>query len=445
MTTDASPEHTPGDGATDGDTGERRRWRRVVAWVTTALACLLVLFALIAPNRLSDLTPGAFLRIPVEGLVGVALVLVLPERARRVAAVLVGVALGLLTILKLLDMGFHEAFDRPFHPALDGNLLVDAVAVVRRSFGRVGAIVAVVVAVAVQVGAVLDAGNRRLQAAGFAARSAFLTSPVVGGGSWLPHSTLQSGLWVNNQRRYTDLVNSHHLTLSTAFQRAGWRTVGIAPANDRDWPEEATFYGYDRTYDARNLGYRGPPFALRSIPAQYTLATFQRAERATPNHAPVLAEIDLLSSHSPWTPVPRLIDWHRAGDGSAYDGMAADGGSPPVDRASVRAAYRQSIEYSLNALISYVETYGDDNLVVVFLGDHQPAPIVTGKGASRDVPITIVARDRAVLDRISGWGWQDGLKPSPQAPVWRMDAFRDRFLTAFGPQPPTPSPSPPGR
>jgi hypothetical protein len=82
-----------------------------------------------------------------------------------------------------------------------------------------------------------------------------------------------------------------------------------------------------------------------------------------------------------------------------------------------------------------VETHGSDNLVLVLLGDHQPAPIVTGEGASRDVPITIVARDRAVLDRISGWGWQDGLKPGPNAPVWRMDAFRDRFLTAFGSQP----------
>jgi hypothetical protein len=89
--------------------------------------------------------------------------------------------------------------------------------------------------------------------------------------------------------------------------------------------------------------------------------------------------------------------------------------------------------YSLNSLISYVETYGDDNLVLVFLGDHQPAPVVTGEDASRDVPITIVAHDPAVLDRISGWGWQDGLKPGPHAPVWRMDAFRDRFLTAFGP------------
>jgi hypothetical protein len=103
------------------------------------------------------------------------------------------------------------------------------------------------------------------------------------------------------------------------------------------------------------------------------------------------------------------------------------------DPTRVRTDYRTSIEYSLDSLISYVETYGGDNLVLVFLGDHQPAPIVVGDGASRDVPITIVAHDRAVLDRVSGWGWQNGLKPGPQAPVWRMDAFRDRFLTTFGP------------
>jgi hypothetical protein len=48
-----------------------------------------------------------------------------------------------------------------------------------------------------------------------------------------------------------------------------------------------------------------------------------------------------------------------------------------------------------------------------------------------DVPITIVAKDPKVLDRISGWGWQDGLHPGAQAPVWKMDAFRDRFLTAY--------------
>ena len=82
-----------------------------------------------------------------------------------------------------------------------------------------------------------------------------------------------------------------------------------------------------------------------------------------------------------------------------------------------------------------MQRYGDDRLVLVFLGDHQPAPVITGDGASHDVPITILSRDRAVLDRVSEWGWQDGLRPGPQAPVWPMEAFRDRFLTAFGPGP----------
>jgi hypothetical protein len=129
--------------------------------------------------------------------------------------------------------------------------------------------------------------------------------------------------------------------------------------------------------------------------------------------------------------------------------MATEGDPADVvwqDTVRIRTEYRRSIEYSLNSLISYVQTYGNDNLVLVFLGDHQPARIVTGAGAGRDVPITIVARDRTVRDRISGWGWQDGLKPGPQAPVWRMDACRDRFLAAFGSQAePTRSPSPPTR
>jgi hypothetical protein len=50
------------------------------------------------------------------------------------------------------------------------------------------------------------------------------------------------------------------------------------------------------------------------------------------------------------------------------------------------------------------------------------------------VPISIIAHDPSVLERIGGWGWQSGLLPRPDAPVLRMSAFRDRFLTAYGPQ-----------
>ena len=69
---------------------------------------------------------------------------------------------------------------------------------------------------------------------------------------------------------------------------------------------------------------------------------------------------------------------------------------------------------------------------MVMLGDHQPATIVSGQDAGHDVPISIIARDPAVLDRISGWHWAEGLRPRPDAAVWRMDSFRDRFLAAYG-------------
>ena len=209
----------------------------------------------------------------------------------------------------------------------------------------------------------------------------------------------------------------------------------MEPAIDRTWPE-GRFYGYDQVYDARNLGYRGPRFSYATMPDQYTLATFQQRERG-PGHPPVMAEVTLVSSHSPWTPLPRPVGWDAVGDGSVFADPAYQVGPPPgaivSDRGRLRTAYRQAIEYSLGTLVSYVQEHGGDDLVLVMVGDHQPAPIVTGARAGRDVPITVLARDRAVLDRIAGWGWQPGLNPGPRAPVWRMDAFRDRFVSAFGP------------
>jgi hypothetical protein len=527
----------------------RGRARRIGAGMVTALACLLVLFALMVPGDLTGITPGEFVRIPLEGLIGVALVAVLPPRPRLVVAVAAGVVLGLLTILKIADIGFYETLNRPFHPVFDWPILGSGAEFLTQTLGRAGGIAAIAgtgillagllvlmtlsvlrltrivarhAAVALRgtavlgvawvacaalgaqlvpgvpvaanalgrlgqlpadlndhetfaaqaaqdafrgtpgsrlltglrgkdvivsfvesygrvaidnpdVVAALDAGNSRLRAAGFAARSGYLTSPTFGGGSWLAHGTLLSGLWIDNQERYDSLVSSDRLTLTRAFRDASWRTVAVMPGNTKPW-SEAAFYGAQRVYDHWNMGYRGPGFNWGTPPDQYTMSAFQRLERQAPNRRPVMAEIPLVTSHSPWAPTPRLIDWKDVGDGSVFGPMAAAGDRPGEvwrSPSRVRAAFANSVVYSLNTLITYLETYGDDDLVMVFLGDHQPAPIVAGPHADHDVPITIVARDPAVLDRISGWGWQDGLRPDSRAPVWRMDAFRDRFLRAF--------------
>ena len=245
-------------------------------------------------------------------------------------------------------------------------------------------------------------------------------------------AVLQAGVHrlhlVDGQRRYDQLVDNDRLTLTRAFKRAGWRAVAAMPANRRAWPEGASYYGYDQIYDRRNLGYRGPGFGLPPMPDQYTLQALRRLELAKGDRPPLFAEVDLISSHAPWSRIPRLVPWAEVGDGSVFNRVPAE--APASD---VRAAYGRSIEYSLRSLLSFVARSGDDDLVVVVLGDHQPATVVTGQGAGHDVPISVIARDPKVLRRISGWRWQDGMLPSPRAPVWPMSAFRDRFLTAFGP------------
>ena len=115
-----------------------------------------------------------------------------------------------------------------------------------------------------RVDAVLDAGTDQLRQAGFSAKSAFLTSPTFGGISWLAHSTLQSGLWVDNQVLYDQLIASNRLTLTSAFQRAGWRTVADTPATERPWPEGAAFYHYDKIYDSQQRRLPGSRLRLRA-------------------------------------------------------------------------------------------------------------------------------------------------------------------------------------
>ena len=286
------------------------------------------------------------------------------------------------------------------------------------------------------VTAAVDRAASRLGAAGYSGRSAYLTSPTFGGLSWLAHATLQTGLPITDQVRYNAVVASQRLTLASAFRAAGWRTALVSPADESDISPVTSFYRYDALYDGPSLGYRGPKFGYAPVPDQFTLATLARRELTPGPRPPLMAEVDLVSSHTPWAPLPRMVDPAALGDGSAYRPVfdqAASADAVWADPARVQQAYADSVAYSLDSLVSFVENARDDNLVLVVLGDHQPAAVISGEGASHDVPVSVVAKDAAVLDRIGGWGWPAGLRPGATAPVWPMDAFRDRFFTAFGP------------
>jgi len=557
------------------DGPERGRVRTGFATALTILAFLLVWGALVAPDQPILLRPGALLRLPLEGFILIAAAVLLPPRGRRILAWVVGPLLGLVVLVKILNIGFFAAFDRPFDAYQDLSyagigsetlrasiggptatlvlvglgLLIVAVftsmtlAVRRltriaagrprwslRAVGALGAVWLLFWALGTQIvshtpiastsaaglfvdqvtslradlrdhsvfaraigkdrfartpanqllrglrgkdvmlafvesygrsavegssfapgiDAVLARGNKQLESAGFSARSGFLTSPTFGGISWLAHSTMQSGVWVNTRRRYAQLTASNRFTLSDAFKRAGWRTVDDVPSNDRFWGPGKTFYHYDKVYDRRDVGYHGPTFAYASMPDQYVLSALQRLELAKRHRRPVFAEVDLVSSHTPWTRIPTQIPWSKVGNGSIFnripvkhtsrDSLSVNAAWAWLQKngsAPVRAAYGQSIQYTMSTLVSFVQHFRDPNLVVIALGDHQPWTIVSGQQPSHEVPISVITKDPSVLKRISGWGWNNGLKPNPGAPVWPMSAFRDRFLSTFGSKPAT--------
>jgi phosphatidylglycerophosphate synthase len=541
------------------------RLRTAIGAGLTILALLIVWAALVAPDQPQSLTLMAFLRVPVDGLVLIALAAFLPAIHRRVLSAVLGPTLALLVILKILDIAFYTSFARPFDIIGDagdagigietlraaiGNtqtnlLIVGGIALAvsllvlitlamhrlmrvaagnRRgslravsglgaiwllcsvfgahllthtpiaSAGSAGFLVHEVGAVeadlhdetvfanqikhdpfrntpgnqlltalrgkdvllvfvesygkvsvqgssfAPAINALLDKGTTQLRSAGFSARTAFVNAPGFGGMSWLAHSTLQSGAWANSQRRYDQLVATNRFTLSDAFNRAGWRTINFGPADDRSWPEGSSFYHYDKLYDRRDIGYRGPNYNYAPMPDQYMFAALQRLELSRTHRRPLFAEVDTVSSHMPWNRIPQTIPWNDVGNGSIFSRTPTftEPDSFWWQPSRVKAAYARSLEYSLNTLISFVQHYGNKNLVLMVVGDEQPLPIVSGQGASHDVPISLIARDPSVLKRITGWGWEAGLRPRPQAPVWPMSAIRDNFLAAFGPRPASP-------
>jgi hypothetical protein len=271
-----------------------------------------------------------------------------------------------------------------------------------------------------------------LQERGFGVRSGLMESPIRGGQSWLAHGTFLSGARLGDQGLYDLMLTSDRQSLVRYFSRAGYRTLAVMPALSRPWPE-GEFWGFEKIWRTGDMGYAGPHFGWAAIPDQYTLDFIHRREKRQRDR-PLFIEYALISSHGPWEPLPPLLDdWESLGDGSVFGKAKLVGGTPAYQPmwSDIPRKYVDSVDYTLKTLREYVMRYVTDDSLIIILGDHQPAPLITGEGASRSVPVHVISRDPELLAPFEEWGFVPGMVPKTGPANLPMERFRDRFLEAF--------------
>ena len=268
-----------------------------------------------------------------------------------------------------------------------------------------------------------------LRAAGLEVMTTRLRSPIRGGQSWLAHASLLSGQRIDNDLAYRRILSSNQDFLSDDLAASGHHTIVVAPAIVRPWPE-ARELGFDHQYSATALDYLGPGAGWVGIPDQFTLHRFSQLRADHP--APSFSLLLLISSHAPWLPGPPLLDdWSRLNLGLPWP----DWTPPPRDRLiylrdsdRLRARYPESLAYSLEAVLAWAVRDLPPDALLLVMGDHQPAALITGKDTSQDVPVHLISADAERLSKPAGnFEFLPGFRPPSDPAVAGLEDLREWF------------------
>jgi hypothetical protein len=280
----------------------------------------------------------------------------------------------------------------------------------------------------------LDRFAAKVGAAGYGLVSNRILSPTFGGGSWLAHGTMASGIRLD-QPTARLLLGSDRRSLPRYLSAAGYRTVEVMPGIKNPLAEDR-FWGFDKSYYAADLGYHGPEFGWFAIPDQVTLKVF--AEREAHSSRPLFAQIVLVSSHTPFYPVPPYVaDWSDAGPYESIGKAEWDRIYRQPDWDRLDGAYVESLAYDLDTLGDFVTGRVAEGALVIILGDHQPPAFISGERQPWTVPIHILAKDSSLLAPFLAQGYTPGAFPAQTAPFLTMERFLPTFLDGFSERDPT--------
>lgn len=261
--------------------------------------------------------------------------------------------------------------------------------------------------------------------------SAFVESPTFGGGSWLAHSSVMTGLDIDHNGTYNLLLTRDVPTLSTRFRALGYRPVALMPGLRSEWPE-GVFYRFEHIYGAAEINYRGPDFGWWRIPDQYSLARLDSLELDKPARPPLFVMFTSISSHMPFRPTPLYQpDWSRILGDTPFDEPALGAALAQLPEwTNMRPAYAGTLIYTFEYLAGFLREQAGRDLLLIVIGDHQPPATVSGEGARWDAPVHVISSNQALLETLKQQGFVDGLIPE-QRPIGPMFGLSPMLLEAL--------------
>lgn len=281
------------------------------------------------------------------------------------------------------------------------------------------------------------AGDRaRLEAAVLQARqdivSTYVESPTFGGSSWFAHLSLLSGIEIRDPNAHARLMIEKRDTLVTTFAHQGYRAIAVMPGLWQPWPE-GSFYGFQDIYGGERLGYKGPQFGWWAIPDQFALAQLGALELSRVERPPLFVFFPTVSTHTPFAPAPLYQpDWTRMLTAQPFDeAEVIRRFDDQPDWTNLSPSYADAVAYTHTVLTGFLEQPRSRDLVMVLLGDHQPPALVTGEGASWNVPVHVITSRRAILERLRAQGFASGLEPRGTS-IGRMHELLPILLDSFG-------------
>ncbi|HHH50384.1 MAG TPA: hypothetical protein ENK52_05335 [Saprospiraceae bacterium] len=270
-------------------------------------------------------------------------------------------------------------------------------------------------------------------------------STIFGGRSWLGFSTIMTGMKIENQIQYNQLLfdNNDFPHMIRFFNQQEYQTyrlstLSASKAAKKRIPQQTMheLWEYNKWLQFDDIPYHGIRYnSFGGIPDQYALSYFNN-QFTNKNNTPQFLFFITMNSHTPWYKPPPILDNWQSFD-SISNNKATNQKS--LDGSTIER-YQKTIEYELNFITKFITEEADSNSIFILVGDHQPAGLghfVMENKRKFDCPIHIVSKNENFIHAFEKYGFVEGMYADPKKvtsirheDIYEM--FTKEMISVFG-------------